>query len=136
MFVGTVLDAVAHGFGQETRTAHGKRVDENARPLVEHEEDVEDLLVGSPERNGAVVFEKDDFWRGTVVFDVGLEGTAELAGQFQSRIDVGDNRHLATANDNRIGEDVLQERLCAVVSRKNREHRLGMAVTNPFGTAL
>jgi len=63
VFIGTIVDPVADCGWKKPRTTNGEHSGQNARPLIEHEQNVEQLRFGGTEGHRTVVFEEDELGR-------------------------------------------------------------------------
>ena len=136
MFVGTLVDAVAHRGGKEFGAAEGESAGQNARPFVEHEEDVQNFGVGGAQSDGAVVFEEDDFRGRSVMRPKLAEHTTDLDSQSQTGVDVGNNRDMTAADHDGIRKNVVEKRFAAVLRAENGHDRFRMTVTDPLSPSL
>lgn len=134
--VETAIDAACFVVREVVQRAHGLCAENNFCPFIEHEHDVENLGGGLAECDRAVIFHEDDFGRFPVLFLEIPQRIADGVRQIDARVHVGNHRDMQAADDDGIGTEMTQKRLCALLAGKEGKDGSAVGVADPFRAAL
>lgn len=136
MLVQAVVDARGVLVGEAGGAAQGIGPLQNLGPFVGHERDVERLLRGLAQGHQAVVDHQQQLRCIAVEILEAAQFGAHYLRQDKAGVDIGDDGHVAPADHDAIGEEVILKWLGAELATQNLVDGNGVGVRYPFGASF
>src|ERR1700683_84621 len=133
MLIGPAFDSVGDAVVEKLGAAQSISPLKNGGPFIQHQHDVQNLLLGLSKGNRPMIAHEDNLGWSAILLDERAEGSTKFDRQLNSRIGIGDYSHIPTADHNGIREDMLKKGVGAELAGKNAKDRNGMGVPHPFG---